>query len=82
MSLSFATPDTTSEPAPSELLKGIPSLMRCYEAGVYDLAECERQARGAERLRELYSKIPFYAQRAKEIGPDYWSDLYAGMVRW
>lgn len=31
-----------------------------------------------ERSRELYSPIPFYAQRAEKDGPSYWRELAQG----
>lgn len=44
-----------------------------------DVTELERGARGAERSREAFSSIPFYAARAAK-NPDYWSSLYASQV--
>jgi hypothetical protein len=46
-----------------------------------DRREVERRARGAERLREAFSSVPFYAQRA-EKDPDYWHSLYVSRVTW
>ena len=45
------TPPTISTPEPSELVKVSPYLMELLELGL-PLAEVERQARGAERLKE------------------------------
>ena len=44
-----------------------------------DVTELGGRARGAERLREAFSSIPFYAARAAK-NPDYWSSLYASQV--
>lgn len=73
--------DTSSTQRPSDTLKAHPSLMRTFEGGQLSLEECERRALGCERLRELYSSIPYYAQRAAR-DPDYWSRLYDSRVNW
>lgn len=73
--------DTILEQEPSELLKAAPYLMRCWTGGHLPLSECERRARGAKRLKELYSSIPYYARRAAE-DPDYWHSFYASRVNW
>jgi hypothetical protein len=64
---------------PSETLKGFPSLKRTFELGYLPLAECERRARGAKRLREQYTSIPYYVQRAKG-DPDDWSAFSCSRV--
>lgn len=74
-------PDMIPEPEPSETLKANPYLMRCWAGGHLPLAECERCARGAERLKAAFSSIPWRVQRA-EKDPDYWNDLYASRVNW
>ncbi len=43
------------------------------------LEERARRERGAERLKEAFSSIPFYARRA-EKDPDYWNKLYASAI--
>lgn len=73
--------DTISKPEPSETLKAHPYLMRCWTGGYLDLQECERRARGADRLKEVYSSIPFHAQKAAK-DPEYWDSLYASAVNW
>jgi len=55
--------------------------MQTYEGGHLSLAECERRARGVERLKEVYSSIPFYAQRAAK-DPEYWTKFYDSRVNW
>lgn len=54
--------------------------MECLRLGL-SIQECERQAEGAERMKEAFSSIPFYVRRAEE-DPDYWSKLYDGCVNW
>ena len=73
--------DTTSKAKPSETLRAHPSLMRTFELGHLSLAECERRARGAERLKERFSCVPFYAQKAMN-DPDYWSKFYDSRINW
>lgn len=70
--------DSDSNPEPSELVKASPLLMECYALGV-SIQELERQARGAERLKEAYSSIPFYARRAAR-DPDYWNKFYGSRI--
>jgi len=55
--------------------------MRTYEDGHLSLAECERRARGAERLKEAFSSIPWHAKRAAS-DPDYWNKFYDSQVNW
>lgn len=74
-------PDSTSRPEPSELVKASPFMMRLYENGVIPIQELERQARGAERLKEAYSSIPWYARQAAK-DPDYWSKFYGSRINW
>ena len=69
----------TSKPKPSELVKASPLLTELYESGVILVEELERQARGAERLKEAYSSIPFYARRAAK-DPDYWNKFYGSRI--
>lgn len=66
---------------PSELVKASPFLMKLWGTGVLPKAELERRARGAERLKEAFSSIPFYAQRAK-ANPDFWNEFYDSRVNW
>ena len=73
--------DTTSEAEPSDLVKASPLLMKYWNAGLYPLEELERRALGAIRLREAFSCVPFYAQRA-ESNPDYWNEFYASRPNW
>lgn len=80
MSRSFNVRDTTSKREPSELVKASPLLMECYALGE-DIDELERQARGAERLKEVYSSVPWYAQRAAK-DPDYWNKFYGSRINW
>lgn len=47
-----------------------------------ETAERERRERGATRLRELYSKMPFYANAAKLDGNEYWASFYDSRVNW
>lgn len=74
MSPKSAAPATTSTDEPSSLVKASPLLMKCYALGV-PIQELERQARGAERLKEAFSSIPLHRQRA-EKNPDYWNEFY------
>lgn len=69
------------QPEPSDLVKASPSLMSIWQSGHLPPEEVERRARGAIRLKEAYSTIPFYAERAKE-DPDYWNHFYASRVNW
>ncbi len=55
--------------------------MKTFENGHLSLEECERRAQGSERLKEAYSSIPFYKQRADK-DPDYWNKLYDSRVNW
>lgn len=76
-----ALPDTSGpQPEPSDLVKASPFLMDCLKHGL-PLAEIERRARRAQHLAEVYSSIPFYAQRAAR-DPDYWNRLYVSRVNW
>jgi hypothetical protein len=70
-----------SEQEPSEMVKASPYLLRCWMGGFLPLEECEHRARGAQRLKEQYSCIPFYARQA-ENDPDYWHSFYASRVNW
>lgn len=54
--------------------------MKCYAAGL-PIQECERQAQGAIRLSEVYSSVPWHAQRAAK-DPDYWNKFYDSRVNW
>lgn len=74
-------PDTISAPEPSATLRAHPSLMSCFEGGYLSLKECERRARGAERLKEAFSSIPWHARKAAK-DPDYWNGLYDSRVNW
>lgn len=42
--------------------------------------EKARRKEGAQRLKELYQTIPFYAERGKKYGDEYWEMLYASSV--
>ena len=66
---------------PSSLLKASPYLMRLLTNGGFAIQELERQARGAQRLKEAFSSIPFYARQA-ENDPDYWHEFYASRINW
>ncbi len=70
--------DTTSQPEPSAQVKVSPLLMECYALGV-PVHELERQALGAQRLKERYSSIPWHAQKA-EKDPDYWNRFYGSGI--
>jgi len=70
--------DSPSKPEPSELVRASPLLMECYALGE-SIQELERQARGAERLREAFSSIPFHA-RAAAKDPDYWNHFYGSRI--
>ena len=80
MSQSSAALDTISRQEPSALVKASPYLMQCLKYGL-SIQECERQARGAERLKEAFSSIPWHTQRAAK-DPDYWNKLYDSSVNW
>ncbi|WP_340107802.1 hypothetical protein [Pikeienuella sp. HZG-20] len=69
------------KPPPSETLRAHPGLMKLYESGGMEVEELERRARGAERLKEAFSSIPWHTRRA-EKDPDYWSLLYDSRVNW
>ena len=43
--------------------------------------ERERRARGAQRLKERLSSVPFYADAAMRDGPGYWEKFYASRVK-
>lgn len=77
----YGMPDTTSTVEPSELVKASKSLMELWDAGVYPLAELERQALGAKRLEEAYSCQPWHTEQAKN-DPDYWNVFYASRINW
>jgi hypothetical protein len=74
-------PDTISRPEPSALVKASPFLTQLYENGVIPTRELERQAQGAQRLKELYSSDPWHARRA-ESDPDYWNKFYGSLINW
>lgn len=80
MSRRLPVRDMISQHEPSELVKASPSLIDSFAHGM-SIQECERHARGAERLKEAFSSTPFYAQRAAE-DPDYWNLLYDSRVNW
>lgn len=67
-------PDTTLKPEPSEWVKASPFLTEYLKGGM-PLEEAERRARGAQRLKEIYSSKPFYARQA-ERDLDYWNKFY------
>jgi len=71
----------SSAPEPSETLRAHPTLLRTFERGYLSLAECERRARGAERLKAAFSSIPWHAQAAQK-DPDYWAKFYDSGVNW
>ena len=75
--------DDAQEPAPrpepSELVRASPSLMENYVDGSLSIQELERRAQGAQRLKEAYSSIPWYAEAAKN-DPDYWIVFYDSRV--
>jgi len=73
--------DRASRPEPSETLKANPYLMRLWTASGIASEELERRARGALRLSEAFSSIPWHAQRAAK-DPDYWNSLYASRINW
>ena len=52
------------KPEPSEHVQGIPTLMRLYKAGLYDLQEAEGLARETEHRALVCASHPFYVSRA------------------
>ncbi len=46
--------------------------------------EIQRRKDGARRLRESFSRIPFYAEAAKKHGDEdaYWEGFYASRIHW
>lgn len=62
-------------PEPSDLVKESPLLMALLSSGAPQ-EEMERWAQGAQHLKEVFFKIPFYAQRGEKGGFDYWVDLF------
>lgn len=72
-------PDTTSQTEPSELVKASPYLMRLWTGGWLEKADVERRARGAQRTKEAFSSIPWYARQA-EKDPDYWNVFFLSHV--
>jgi hypothetical protein len=42
--------------------------------------EIERRKRGAQRLKERLSHMPFYKKAEERSGPEYWDHLYASQV--
>jgi hypothetical protein len=72
---------STSLQEPSEILKANSYWMKHYLGGYLPLELCERRARVSLRLKELYSSIPWYAQRA-ERDPEYWNLLCGSRVNW
>lgn len=64
---------------PSAILIADPYWMQFWEAGVLELSEAERRARGALRLKEIYGNDPWYAKKA-ERNPSFWSRFYASRV--
>ena len=63
------------------MVKASPSLMAIWTSGHLPPEEVERRARGAIRLSEAFSSIPWHMQRAAK-DPDYWNALYASRARW
>jgi hypothetical protein len=43
--------------------------------------ERERRKRGAQRLKERLSCVPFYAEAARKHGEGYWEGFYASRVK-
>lgn len=74
-------PDTTSKPEPSDLVKASPLMLGLFESGVIAPEEVERQALGAQRLKEAFSSMPFHTRRAAK-DPEYWNDLYSSRITW
>ena len=73
--------ETNSKSEPSELVKASLLLMNLWKSGHHSPQEIERRALGAQRLKEAFSAIPFYA-RAAQSDPDYWNEFYASRVNW
>ena len=42
--------------------------------------EIARRKEGAQRLKEQYQSIPWYAERGRKYGDKYWEMLYASSV--
>lgn len=71
--------DSDSKPEPSELVKASPYLTTLWTGGYLPPEEIERRARGAQRLKEAFSSIPFHARKAAK-DPDYWHHFYVSRV--
>ena len=72
---------TSAHVGPSDTLKADLYWLQYFEAGVIDLEEAERRARGSLRLRDAYSPDSWYASKA-ERDPMFWSKFYASRVNW
>lgn len=64
---------------PSDLLMADTYWLQFLEAGVIDLKEAERRAQGSLRMKEIYSKDPWYAKKA-ERDPCFWSKFYSSRI--
>ncbi len=62
------------EPTPGE------HLFDAMNRVAYSAKEKDRRQRGAKRLRERLSSVPFYAKAAERDGPGYWYDFYLSRV--
>lgn len=69
----------TSQLHPSATLKADSYWIQFFEAGVISLAEAERRAQGALRLKAAYSGDPWYAKKAAR-DPSFWSRFYATRI--
>lgn len=58
-----------------------PLLVQCARVSLSE-AEQDRRKRGAQRLKESFSKIPFYAKAAEKDGDTYWERFYASRINW
>jgi hypothetical protein len=74
------TPDSTSAPEPSELVKASPYLMSLLKVGL-PLRQLEWRAQASEHLREALCSIPWYAKGAK-ADPDFWIKFHASRINW
>lgn len=64
---------------PSDLLMADTYWLQFLEAGVINLKEAERRAQGSLRMKEIYSRDPWYAKKA-ERDPCFWSKLYSSRI--
>lgn len=69
----------TLDTKPSDDLMADAYWFEFFQAGVIDLQEAERRAQGSLRMKEMYSKDPWYAKKT-ERDPNFWSKFYSSRI--